>query len=343
MLETAWSFPIRGVGDLAALLDQQFKILDLEPIRPSLDAGVPMRLEAAAASFGEVSVVSVQGTPLTLTVDPLRPFCTLALPSVGWGQYQMDSHRLDNAVGQSIAFIPATGWRLVNDNTGGTALQFSQESLITRLLAISGCTINSRVLQALLSVPFVVKTDDGRVNELYRQLLLALEMVDGCYRSGVGEPNPMLRLDDLVLRCIALLLYPQLVLLQQDSPVAYCRYDLRRTVQDLMEWMRAHLDQPLSLTEIEQRSHYGRRALQLGFKAEVGCGPMQWLRRQRLELAYVRLSTPDGARSVTEVAHACGYLNLAGFSRDFRQRFGRGAREVLRDAQQRQGRGRSPV
>ena len=186
-------------------------------------------------------------------------------------------------------------------------------------------------------MPFVVETNEPRVKVVYRQLLLALNVVDCSYRSGLGEPDPMLRLDDFVLRCVALLLYPQLTLLEQESPTAFCRYDLRRTVLDLMEWMRAHLDQPLSLTEIEQRSHYGRRALQLGFKAEAGCGPMQWLRRQRLELAYLKLSTPGAVRSVTEAAHACGYINLAGFSRDFRQRFGVGAREVLREARRRQG------
>ena len=322
---SCWS-PILGVDDLGTLLSHQFRVLDLEPMGSSL------RFEAAAASFGEVNLVSVLGTPLTVSLAPLRSFCTLALPSAGWGQYQMGSHRVDNAVGQTIAFIPATSWRLVNDATGGTAVQFSEESLISRILAISGCPLNAQLLRGLLAVPFAVATAEPGVNQLYHQLLQALELVDSSYRSGLGAPHPMLRLDDLVLRCVALLLYPPLLKREQDSTAVFSRYDLRRTVLELMEWMRAHLDQPLSLTEIEQRSHYGRRAIQLGFKAEVGCGPMQWLRRQRLELAYLKLSTPGAVQSVTEAAHACGYLNLAGFSRDFRQRFGVGARELLRDA-----------
>lgn len=56
---------------------------------------------------------------------------------------------------------------------------------------------------------------------------------------------------------------------------------------------------------------------------------MQWLRRQRLDLARQRLLSGKPGLTVTQVAQACGYINLASFSRDFRERFGIGAREVL--------------
>lgn len=115
---------------------------------------------------------------------------------------------------------------------------------------------------------------------------------------------------------------------EQDARIS--ARDLRRTVLHLMEWMQANLHRPISLSEIEQTANYGRRALQNGFKSEVGCGPMQWLRKQRLLLAHHEFCNPGPSTSVTAVAQACGYINLASFSRDFRERFGLSASELLR-------------
>ena len=143
----------------------------------------------------------------------------------------------------------------------------------------------------------------------------------------------MLRLDDLVLRCTAMLLFPIVNTLDKEC-VEISNRDLRRTVLHLMEWMQANLHRPISLSEIERTANYGRRALQNGFKSEVGCGPMQWLRKQRLLLAHHKLCNPDPTTSVTSVAQACGYINLASFSRDFRDRFGLSASELLRRSRQ---------
>lgn len=332
LLGTAWSAPVDGVEALERLLRPHYAIQDLEPIRDPLQPYQPLQLEAAMASLGEIALTSVLGMPLTLAVEPLHGMCMVALPSLGWGQYQLEDHRLDNALGESIAFLPAVGWRLINDNTGGTALQFTEDALISRLRAISGCALSVQQLVSLLSVPFVIRTNEARVNHHYRQLLAALAMVDSSFRFGPGVPDPMLRLDDLILRSLALLLVPQLAALDGGRAARFHRHDLRRSVLELMEWMRAHLHRPISLTEIEQRTHYGRRAIQLGFKAQVGCGPMQWLRRQRLEQALHQLQCPGPDTSVSQVAQACGYLNLASFSRDFRDRFGIAARQVLLEA-----------
>lgn len=334
LLGTAWSGSINSLDGLERLLSPLYKIEDLEPIEPVHQGRGPLAFEAASVLLGEIAITSVLGMPLTLAVQPLQPRCMLALPSIGWGQYQMGSYRIDNATGESIAFLPAVGWRLTNDNTGGTAVQFAEDALVQRILAISGGAISAQALVALLAVPFVVKTDGARVNTRYRQLLAALSLLDSSYRFAGVEPDPMLRLDDLILRCVALLLHPQLAALESER-LRFCRHDLQQSVGELMEWMRANLHRPISLTDVEQRSQYGRRAIQMGFKQRVGCGPMQWLRRQRLELALDRLQTPGGATTVTQVARACGYISLASFSRDFRERFGRSAREVLVEAQRR--------
>jgi AraC-like DNA-binding protein len=195
------------------------------------------------------------------------------------------------------------------------------------------------LLGMLLSSPFVVSTTEPRNHYFYRHLLAALSMVDGSFRLGHVHPDPMLCLDDLILRCIALLLHPTLTELDARAEGSGEELKLRRTVHELMGWMRSNLDRPISLSEVERKSQYGRRSIQKGFKAELGCGPMQWLRRQRLDLARQRLEADEPGLTVTQVAQACGYINLASFSRDFRERFGIGAREVLVESRRRHANG----
>jgi transcriptional regulator GlxA family with amidase domain len=90
----------------------------------------------------------------------------------------------------------------------------------------------------------------------------------------------------------------------------------------LVEWLLAHLDEPISLSDMEQRTSYSRRSLQLAFKQHFGCGPMQWLRRQRLAKARALLEQPGACHNLSQVAMACGYLSSASFSRDYLARYG---------------------
>lgn len=339
LLGTPWAATVDGSESLASLLSQTYSICDLEPVAPKLHRPQPVQLQVAFAALGEVILTSVLGDPITLEVDPLQPLCVLALPSAGWGQYRIDGDQLDNSVGQTVAYLHPCGWRLVNDVTAGTALQFRQAALISRIQAIGGESLGVTAVGMLLSSPFTVSTSEPRNHYYYRHLLAALSMVDISFRDGGCQPDPMLCLDDLILRCIALLLHPTLLELDAGAAGSGVELSLRRRVHELMDWMRANLHRPISLSEIERKANYGRRSIQLGFKAEVGCGPMQWLRRQRLDWARQRLLSGEPGLTVTQVSQACGYINLASFSRDFRERFGIGARQVLADGRSRHANG----
>jgi transcriptional regulator GlxA family with amidase domain len=65
---------------------------------------------------------------------------------------------------------------------------------------------------------------------------------------------------------------------------------------------------------------------------------MQWLRKQRLYLAYDTIKAADSTLTVSQVAASCGYLNLASFSRDFRECFDVSASTMLRNVR----RGQTP-
>jgi|694.fasta_scaffold01073_46 AraC-like DNA-binding protein len=101
-------------------------------------------------------------------------------------------------------------------------------------------------------------------------------------------------------------------------------------VDPLLRYIKEHLDRPLTLQLLEERSHYSRRTLHNVFKQRFDCSPMQWIRQQRMALAFARLSAPHDGDSVQAVAMACGYRSLSQFSLDVQRFHGQKPSELLR-------------
>jgi len=101
---------------------------------------------------------------------------------------------------------------------------------------------------------------------------------------------------------------------------------------DLIDYIKTHLDQELNLTLLERRSHYSRRTLQYAFRERFGCTATQWIRAQRLDLAYRLLSHPAAEASVASIAQACGYRSMSLFSIEFQRRFHRKPSLLLRES-----------
>lgn len=102
------------------------------------------------------------------------------------------------------------------------------------------------------------------------------------------------------------------------------RYRERRGGADfdeLVDYIRANLDQPLRLSDLEARSQFSRWALQEAFRQRLGASPMRWIREQRLQQAMEHLQQAEERVPLQELALRCGYLRLSHFSRDFKVRF----------------------
>jgi transcriptional regulator GlxA family with amidase domain len=99
----------------------------------------------------------------------------------------------------------------------------------------------------------------------------------------------------------------------------------------LLDWMDANCHRAISLSELEERSSYGRRSLQNAFHQRFGCGPMQWLRRRRLHKArQLLLEALPANTKIQQISLACGYINFSAFCRDYRREFGCTASADLR-------------
>ena len=92
-----------------------------------------------------------------------------------------------------------------------------------------------------------------------------------------------------------------------------------RLVED---YVRSHADEPLTLRAMADIGEVSIRTLQSGFRRYRDTTPMEYLRDYRLDLARQSLEQSGAARTVTEVAQACGFNHPGKFSKCYRNRFG---------------------
>jgi AraC-like DNA-binding protein len=161
-----------------------------------------------------------------------------------------------------------------------------------------------------------------------RQQIAAAVQLTGHSKALVERLN----MDDQIYRYLAAMLVPEL---QQDHTLDRLlirQREGRDAFDELIDYLKENLSEPLNLTMMESRSHYSRRAIQYAFLERMGCSATQWIRKQRLELARRRLENPKPGDTVGTIANACGYRSLGLFSVDFQQRYHVKPSQLLREA-----------
>ncbi len=141
-----------------------------------------------------------------------------------------------------------------------------------------------------------------------------------------------LHMDELIYRYLAAMLIPELQLEHALDRLLIRQREGRDAFDELIDYLKENLSEPLNLTMMESRSHYSRRAIQYAFLERMGCSATQWIRKQRLEMARRRLESPKPGDTVGTIANACGYRSLGLFSVDFQQRYHVKPSQLLRES-----------
>src|SRR5215218_1182006 len=89
-----------------------------------------------------------------------------------------------------------------------------------------------------------------------------------------------------------------------------------------LEWLRAHLGEPIQLETLAGAAGVRPRTLEAHFKAFLGTTPLEWLRRMRLARARQELLNPAPGTTVTAVALASGFTQLGRFAGQYREAYG---------------------
>ena len=128
-----------------------------------------------------------------------------------------------------------------------------------------------------------------------------------------------LGVQDMLYRHIAMMLRPEAFLTQASNPRTTA--DSAALVTQLCDYMYAHLDAGLTLSDLESFSQLSARSLQLAFRKQLGCSPMQWLNEQKLCKIHAKLLSADASESISSLAVAY-FPNLGDFARYYRRQFG---------------------
>jgi AraC-like DNA-binding protein len=220
----------------------------------------------------------------------------------------------------------------IRDHFNGVVFDIDLERVKRTAAAIAGIGISERRFTSQLNYERVIHASDTRSQQLINVLRQSFRLIDQEELAKTGDLD-VLNIDDLIYRALALLLCPNLSQIIQDEPTV--RSGREQIFEDLLDWSRANLHTPINLTQLEERSGYSRRNLQLAFQQRFGCGPIQWVRKQRLEQARQDLLNPADDDSVASIAKRYGFSSLAVFSRDFRARYGVPPSQLLREGKRR--------
>jgi transcriptional regulator GlxA family with amidase domain len=98
-----------------------------------------------------------------------------------------------------------------------------------------------------------------------------------------------------------------------DQPVAA---SCDGTLRDLLEWLRVHLDQPLTVRQLAARANMSERTFARRFVQDTGTTPQRWLIGQRILLAQQLLEESD--ETVDAIADRAGFGNATALRHHFR-------------------------
>ena len=218
-----------------------------------------------------------------------------------------------------------------NSLVSAVVLGLCQDRLLDTAMAMAGRVQIPSRWRGLTERSHAWSPDDAWVvpfQTMLRQVMGMAHQLADISQSLIGR----LQLEEQIYRLMAVMLLPEL---RQDSPldrVTERHRQGRDSFDELIDFIKLNLSEPLNLTMLERRSHFSRRALQYAFQNRLGCTATQWIRNQRLDLARQRLQNPSPGDSVTSIATLSGYRSLSLFSVDFQQRFHIKPSQLLREA-----------
>lgn len=100
-------------------------------------------------------------------------------------------------------------------------------------------------------------------------------------------------------------------------------------VSRAQEYMRQHVEDPLTIEDLCRELGVSRRTLQYGFREVLRLNPVGYLRALRLNGARRALKAACGGATVQDIAARWGFWHLSHFASDYRRMFGELPSETL--------------
>jgi AraC-like DNA-binding protein len=126
-------------------------------------------------------------------------------------------------------------------------------------------------------------------------------------------------IEDLILRQLVYLLAPESFRVSSETS-SLTPHD--RVFDLICDKSLARLEQPLTLTEMEELSGLSAKQFTKEFRLRFGCTPMEWQRRERLTIARERLLNGDRIVNIARLSNDLGFTSAKSFSLHYTRQFG---------------------
>lgn len=319
---TADYLPPLPFGDTAASEGASFNTFRdaaatmLPKVRAVDSAGnrAAFRWKACQVQINGLRLSACVHTPATMSVGESSP-TIVTVNFSGDKEFTIGRSRFRLTGGRGAVFMPGMPRRSDSDNVNcGVAIELDPARLESTARAILGLGRDAPV-NLRLTEERVLRLDQRGISfdVVFRSLWRTIDTLR-------HQPSVLAlqAIDDQFYRAITIMLRPELFM-SESSP----RHASSRTlVDEACDYIDANLTAPISLTDLEQVTGMKARSLQLAFRKERGCTPLDWLRKQRLEMVRQRLLCAARDAKVHEIALAYGFSDGGRFARLYAALFG---------------------
>ncbi len=168
----------------------------------------------------------------------------------------------------------------------------------------------------------VCKGSGAMLKGLMEYLVLNLAINDSVMKVSAIRKS----FDELLINAMLALPHNKVDKLHEDrssvvAPAVVCRAE---------EYMRAHLKNPITISDLIQICDCSRNVLFSAFRSTRGYTPMEFLTEQRLHHAREQLLKSNYNASVSAIAADGGFVSPSWFSQVYKKRFGELPSETLR-------------
>lgn len=288
---------------------------------------IPFETEAEIHELGRILLLSVdwRGGALITTPDLQNRFALIFA-------HHGTAHTLHQEIG--IPLIPQR--RAVFVSPGRAFSASVAPGFYQRSLYMDNCTleehlyllVGQRPKEALVFEPYI---------DLERPEGASLHALAGLLTNEVSMPNAspftLAPLSDAWMSAVLSNTRHNASYLLQRAPQQIASACVRKAE----EFMDAHAEQPISMTDIVKACGVSARALRYAFQRERGISPSEFLKQRRLDRIRQHLIAGGSGLGVSEVAKAFGIRALGHFSHEYKKRFGESPSQTLAKGRSRIG------
>ena len=280
----------------------------------------------AFANLGGTTMVASRLTPSIIIEEENSECSTLAACIAGDVHTYRDGSYIQLITPGDIFLNPRNGGRADTGYISGLYCQIDHKKLRRTIRVISDIEIGTE-----LEIPWLFGSEAHHGHKTTAEPFHALfSYIDKLLGESTHLPEA-LGLQEQIYRLVALAIMQstgsmELHLRRSASTIGPWNAKL----DELVDYIRANIHLNLTLTDLEEHSHYSARHLQNLFREKFECTPMQFVKKHRLTKAMEALQTADEDDTVISISRTYGYRSSSSFTTEFRREFGINPSRVLR-------------